>query len=137
MSNESTCTPCIRCGSTSIELYDCGYSAFNCGGGRCSNCGETISSSNLGCSPSKKELAAVWNRGNVLTDTERIDWLETNEAHLVTHREKMGDGRYGIWWNVVRKKKSISGHPLGSPRAAIDSAILSSKQITKGKNRDL
>ena len=31
--------PCKKCGSTDIKLYDCGYSSFNCGGGKCQRCG--------------------------------------------------------------------------------------------------
>jgi hypothetical protein len=56
------------------------------------------------------------------TDTERLDWLAAKEANLRTHREKFGGG-YTIWWTVVKRQKSISGHPLGSPRAAIDFAM--------------
>lgn len=58
----------------------------------------------------------------MITDTNRLDWLERHEANLVSHREKMSEG-YSIWWNVVKLNKSLSGHPLGSPRAAIDFAI--------------
>jgi hypothetical protein len=57
------------------------------------------------------------------TDTERLDWLAAKEANLRTHREKFGRGGYTIWWTVVKRQKSISGHPLGSPRAAIDFAM--------------
>jgi len=56
------------------------------------------------------------------TDADRFEWLETREAHLITHRERTSDG-YTIWWNVVKRRKSISGHPLGSPQAAIDAAM--------------
>jgi hypothetical protein len=58
------------------------------------------------------------------TDTERLDWLAAKEANLRTHREKFGGGGgYTIWWTVVKRQKSISCHPLGSPRAAIDAAM--------------
>ena len=57
------------------------------------------------------------------TDTERLDWLARNEAHLLTHREKSWYGDWWIYWTVVKRKRSISGHPLGSPREAIDAAI--------------
>lgn len=56
------------------------------------------------------------------TDGERLDWLASHEVNLLTHREKLGCG-YSIWWTVVKRQKSISGHPLGSPRAAIDAAM--------------
>lgn len=56
-------------------------------------------------------------------DTERLKWLQENEANLITHREPFGDDGYSIWWNVAKGSRSISGHPLGSPCAAIDEAI--------------
>jgi len=55
-------------------------------------------------------------------DAKRLDWLSSHEANLVSHREMLGEG-YGIWWNVVKRNKSLSGHPLGSVRDAIDAAI--------------
>ena len=59
-------------------------------------------------------------------DSARLDWLESNELALCSEREGFGDDEYGIWWRVVRVKAikgdSISGHPLGSVRAAIDAA---------------
>jgi hypothetical protein len=60
------------------------------------------------------------------TDTERLDWLADHEANLRSHREKLGGG-YSIWWAVVKRQKSISGHPLASPRAAIDAAMDAAK----------
>lgn len=65
------------------------------------------------------------------SDTQRLNWLGENEAHLHTHRERLGDG-YGIWWNVVKRNKSLSGHPLGSPRTAIDAAMNRAK--ARGSN---
>jgi hypothetical protein len=57
-------------------------------------------------------------------DAGRLDWLHDNEAALESHRERFGaDGGWTIWWNVVKCGKSISGHPLGDPRAAIDAAM--------------
>jgi hypothetical protein len=60
------------------------------------------------------------------TDEERLNWLEDHEANLVTHREKCFEG-YSIWWNVVKRRRSLSGHPQGSPRAAIDEAMKRAK----------
>lgn len=60
-----------------------------------------------------------------ISDKERLDWLEKNEAHLVTDRERLNKVEYCIWWRVVNRNKSLSGHPLGSPREAIDAAIKS------------
>lgn len=58
-------------------------------------------------------------------DRHLLDWVEENEAHLVSHREQFGadEGEYTIWWQVVKNRESISGHPLGSVRAAIMAAI--------------
>jgi len=57
-------------------------------------------------------------------DAARLDWLEANEADLVTHRESENEaGEYSIWWNVVKRGESISGHPLGEVREAIDFAM--------------
>ena len=66
------------------------------------------------------DLQMALNRAR--KDTERLDWLEANEAHVVSHRERLGEG-WGIWWCVVKRGRSLSGHPLGSPRAAIDAAM--------------
>lgn len=61
-------------------------------------------------------------------DTERLNWLEESESHLVSHRESFGvddpESEYSIWWNVTdhKGKKSISGHPIGDARIAIDTA---------------
>lgn len=65
--------------------------------------------------------------GMKTTDKQRLDWLEKKEADLVCHREKCSDG-YTIWWNVLKRCRSISGHPFGSPRAAIDAARFADKQ---------
>lgn len=57
-------------------------------------------------------------------DAERLDWLENNEAVLASHREEIDEGEYAIFWQVADRlrKKSLSGHPLGSPRDALDAA---------------
>jgi hypothetical protein len=62
-------------------------------------------------------------RDEARKDTERLDFLETKEAALISHREKFGDGQFSIWWNVVKRGKSLSGHPLGHARDAIDAAL--------------
>ena len=63
-------------------------------------------------------------------DVERLDWLAANEYDLSTRREDMGEDEYAILWFVVDSRKStkrhlhtVSGHPLGSPREAIDAAM--------------
>ena len=62
---------------------------------------------------------------------ELLDWLEANEAHPVSHRERFGgDGGWTIWWNVVERGKSISGHPVGNAREAIREAMKRHKKAT-------
>lgn len=63
-----------------------------------------------------------------------LDWLTENEFDLVTRREDIGDDEYAIWWFVVDSRKStskhlhtVSGHPLGSPREAIEAAMRGEK----------
>jgi hypothetical protein len=63
---------------------------------------------------------------------DRLKWLADHEAGLITHRQKKADGGWWIWWNVVKRGRSISGHPLGSPQAAIDTAILAARSTGKG-----
>lgn len=55
--------PCLKCGHTDILLSDSNYSSFNVGGGECKKCRHT-STASVGCSPTMKELAAIWNAGN-------------------------------------------------------------------------
>lgn len=69
-------------------------------------------------------------------DTARLNWLEGREASLVTHREAIDEGEFAIWWTVtgeIRKirSNSISGHPLGSVRSAIDAAMLAAAPEVK------
>lgn len=67
-------------------------------------------------------------------DTKRLDWLEANEYDLSTRRERAIDDEYLILWFVTDSRKStkrhlhsVSGHPLGSPREAIDAARLAAE----------
>ena len=55
-------------------------------------------------------------------DTARLDWLSQNECAVGSHREKADDG-WTIWWTVYIRARSLSGHPLPNPRAAIDAAM--------------
>jgi hypothetical protein len=54
---------------------------------------------------------------------EAMKWLRSEEATLRPHREATDDdGGYAIWWNVEprgKRGKSLSGHPLASPEAAL------------------
>jgi hypothetical protein len=61
-------------------------------------------------------------------DAARLNFLEANELDLRVTREPSGldKGMHAIWWQVCKQKRSyesVSGHPLGSPRDAIDAAM--------------
>jgi len=62
--------PCKQCGSAKIELWDCGYSSFNPGGGRCEN-GHKVSGE-VGCMPKPADLAKIWNDGQKPTEIEKL-----------------------------------------------------------------
>jgi hypothetical protein len=62
--------PCKKCGSTEVKLWDCGYSSFNPGGGKCP-CGHEVKGE-AGCSPSQDDLAGIWNAGQKLTEVEKL-----------------------------------------------------------------
>jgi len=59
-------------------------------------------------------------------DTRRINFLIQNSYSLTTSLETIGDDVL-IWWQVTGIENdilvSISGHPLGSAREAIDYAM--------------
>ncbi len=65
--------PCKECGNKDIELYDCGYSSFNCYGGKCKSCGYKSGTTTGGCSPTKNEQIRLWNCGQKLTETEILE----------------------------------------------------------------
>jgi hypothetical protein len=70
-----------------------------------------------------------WRNKRAEEAEARLEWLAENEASLMTHREMMAEG-YAIYWTVVKRGKSISGHPLGSPQAAIDFAMGRKSNVT-------
>ena len=53
---------CPVCKSHNIELYDCGYSSFNCGGGKCRDCKFEGGSTCLSSDVTNVELTNIWNR---------------------------------------------------------------------------
>lgn len=61
---------CKKCGSTAVRLWDCGYSSFNPGGGKC-QCGQEVMGE-AGCSPTQDDLAKIWNAGQKLNEVERL-----------------------------------------------------------------
>jgi len=54
--------PCPRCGNEGIELFNCGYSSFNPGGGRCPDCGFEVQEY-VSWNDGDGAMAKVWNRG--------------------------------------------------------------------------
>ena len=82
--------PCIKCGSSDIRIYDCGYSSFNCGGGECRNCGNDVTVSHLGCDPTIDELASIWNSENdiatLIANAEKI--IKDNQQLVKTLKRK-------------------------------------------------
>jgi hypothetical protein len=64
--------PCKLCESKDIKLYDCGYSSFNCYGGKCRECGYHSGTSTGGCFPTENDKIKEWNRGQKLTAKEKL-----------------------------------------------------------------
>lgn len=62
------------------------------------------------------------------SDSEMLDWLEAQHFSLHASREPAGDDEITLWWQVVDRKKSISGHPLGNARDAIRAAMKEAKK---------
>ena len=56
------------------------------------------------------------------SDSERLEWLITYHFSLSAVKEDMGES-IALWWQVTDGDKSVSGHPLGDARDAIDAAI--------------
>jgi hypothetical protein len=53
--------PCKKCRSTDIELYDCGYSSFNAGHGKCLKCGYEVKCNNIN---DVEDVRKQWNYFN-------------------------------------------------------------------------
>ena len=60
-------------------------------------------------------------------DRDRLDWLESCEHCLRTHREKPNRDEYEIWWTVTTPNGTSLTHPFGNARAAIDAAMKQNK----------
>lgn len=59
-----TLQPCIKCDSTNIKIFDCGYSSFNVGGGECRDCKHKVSGAvNINW---QSDSLRVWNTANDL-----------------------------------------------------------------------
>jgi hypothetical protein len=53
--------PCPKCGNDGIVLFNCGYSAFNPGGGECTDCGYKVSHY-VDWDATVGDLVKLWNR---------------------------------------------------------------------------
>ena len=75
---------CIKCGSTSIKISNCGYSSFNCGSGKCNDCGREVASKN-GSWSDNNWIIDEWNYLNPLKDEE----LRRLEEKIKKTKEKI------------------------------------------------
>lgn len=82
--------PCIKCGSSDIRIYDCGYPSFNCGGGECRKCGNKVTATSLECDPSIDVLAAIWNGENDIASliAEAEKNIKDNQQLIKTLKRK-------------------------------------------------
>ena len=67
--------PCIKCECDNVDIYNCGYSSFNCAGGKCKKCGHKIETG-ADWDAKDSDLIKAWNRGNnpdVLIDELLLD----------------------------------------------------------------
>lgn len=72
--------PCIKCGSTEVKTYDCGYSSFNCCGVECKNCDRKVP---LSGDYSEEAMIAEWNKVNgSLTDQQKLEILRNQIEKL-------------------------------------------------------
>jgi hypothetical protein len=51
--------PCRKCGSSKIEIHDCGYSSFNAGHAKCLKCGHELKLSNF---EGEAYIIRMWNK---------------------------------------------------------------------------
>lgn len=69
-------SPCWKCGSTNIDIWDCGYSAFNVGGAKCNGCGHEVKLDICGPYP-REDIIAKWN-SNKKTFKKSLENMKQN-----------------------------------------------------------
>lgn len=70
-----------------------------------------------------KRITALETANKALeADKARLDWLEKRHLTLSATKEDHGDELW-LWWQVTSGNQSLSGHPLSTPRDAIDAAL--------------
>lgn len=77
--------PCIKCGSENIEIYNCGYSSFNCAGGKCKKCGHKVET-HADWDAKDSYLIASWNLEN---DPSVLIERLNNERHRISEEIKV------------------------------------------------
>lgn len=81
-----TVLPCIKCGSSDVELWESGDNSFNSGGGRCLDCKHEVREM-LFADPTNTLLAEVWNKyNNVRT---RLSVIEKEIRALQAERDRI------------------------------------------------
>lgn len=122
--------PCKKCGSSKIELWHCGYSSFNPGGGKC-ECGHEVKGE-AGCLPTQEDLARIWNAGQAETAEEKNATLATENARLRELLEQCvsvftdrGEERHPDEETVLDAARSaLAGQPVApAPRVTLESEV--------------
>lgn len=86
-------SPCLKCGSEEVILFDCGYSSFNVGGGKCNSCGNKTSVS-VGASVDKQTLANIWNNKNDINTLIKANEKEIFRLHEeINHLKHLANKR--------------------------------------------
>ncbi|GBG14878.1 uncharacterized protein NMK_2479 [Novimethylophilus kurashikiensis] len=88
--------PCLKCGSADIKLWDCGYTEGNVGGGVCKECGHEGKQGWIGSSPSKEQLAGIWNAANdidtlITAENTKIEASRRTITELESLRRERAD----------------------------------------------
>lgn len=69
--------PCRKCGSTDLEVLNCGYSSFNVGHVKCKSCGHTVTVNHIDWnSKGTVELIRVWNKDKARGKEALTDMLK-------------------------------------------------------------
>ena len=92
--------PCIKCSSTDITIWDCGYSSFNIGGAECKNCGNKVKCDPCGCFP-RDEIIGEWNYENPTLQKE----IKRIELEISGRKEEIRVYRK----EITRLKKQLKG----------------------------
>jgi len=113
MSKKIKVEPCPKCKSKNIEILDCGYTTFNCGHGKCLDCGHKHSFQLSGMGgDGKREATSVWNKHVKAFKQARIN-AEWNKAAL-----RLCDGM------STKEMEALPKSFPGWAKSALDSIIV-------------